>query len=410
MNKKYYYVIIGVLSLILIGLCAKAFLTNSTNEKVTLSFNTQYENTLQNIEINKGESIDLPSLTREGYNFLGWYVGDQQVNDSFKFEKSTILVARWEKGKYMVSFNSNGGNSVKNIELNCGDSIKLPTNPTRNGYTFAGWTDKNGSRVSSGMVLACENTTLTANWNKISETPSNTFTVSFNSNGGSNVNSVKVTCGKTLSLPTNPTRSGYTFAGWTDKNGKSILNGALLACENITLNANWNKNEIKLAPLSDKNVSADIVCPKEVKKGSIAECQIKISYKNTAFNYVEVNLNSSPQSLIKSTNNSFEFDYNRYVCCPLCKCMSTNIGTFKSSNLISSNSEKNVILGTIAFVSFDETCKNFSTDDGSVANLMTCRPNGSLGLKTHKAKLIIKNTNSNESVTINVTKEYTVVE
>ena len=69
----------------------------------------------------------------------------------------------------------------------------------------------------------------------------NRFVVTFNSNGGSKVKSIVVECGKELSLPKNPTRSGYSFVSWVDKNGTPIYDKALLSCDDITLKANWKK-------------------------------------------------------------------------------------------------------------------------------------------------------------------------
>ena len=71
------------------------------------------------------------------------------------------------------------------------------------------------------------------------------FTVTFDSNGGSKVNSVKVLCGSKLTLPNNPTKKGYSFISWVDKNGTPIYDKAKLSCEDITLKATWKKNSTK---------------------------------------------------------------------------------------------------------------------------------------------------------------------
>ena len=71
-----------------------------------------------------------------------------------------------------------------------------------------------------------------------------TFEVSFDSKGGSRVEPLKIECGKPLKLPANPTREGYNFVVWSDKNEVPILDGALLACEDIELIASWTKGNI----------------------------------------------------------------------------------------------------------------------------------------------------------------------
>ena len=80
-----------------------------------------------------------------------------------------------------------------------------------------------------------------SNTTKNTKTNTETFTVTFDSNGGSKVDSIKVECGKELSLPENPTKEGYTFLSWIDKNETPIYDKALLSCEDITLKANWEK-------------------------------------------------------------------------------------------------------------------------------------------------------------------------
>ena len=67
--------------------------------------------------------------------------------------------------------------------------------------------------------------------------------ITFNSKGGSEVKNITLECDKTLSLPKNPTRDGYTFRTWEDKHGTPILSGAKLSCEDVTLYAVWDKNE-----------------------------------------------------------------------------------------------------------------------------------------------------------------------
>lgn len=66
------------------------------------------------------------------------------------------------------------------------------------------------------------------------------ITISFDSKGGSKIQSITLNKEEKLTLPKNPTLNGYTFKGWNDKNGKPIYNGALLA-ESTTLYANWEK-------------------------------------------------------------------------------------------------------------------------------------------------------------------------
>lgn len=143
------------------------------------------------------------------------------------------------KEKVTITFNTDGGEAVEKLEVDKGSQVLLPST-VKSGYTFTGWY-LNDTEITSTYIFN-ENITVTAKWEKIKETEK-TFKVTFDSKGGSKVSTMTIVCGKTLTLPKNPTKDGYTFNGWEDKNGKSILNGAKLSCENVTLYAKWNKVE-----------------------------------------------------------------------------------------------------------------------------------------------------------------------
>ena len=93
--KRFLFMLIMLIIVTAIGIGAYILFIN--NKKIIVSFNTNSANPLNNLEIKKGESINLPTLEREGYEFLGWYVGDEKVDSNYKFDKTTILSAKWEK-------------------------------------------------------------------------------------------------------------------------------------------------------------------------------------------------------------------------------------------------------------------------------------------------------------------------
>ncbi len=229
--------------------------SNDTLDKnlISITFFTDGGSSVQDLKIEKGKSVELPTTTKDGYNFLGWFDGDKEISESTMFEEDTKLIAKWKEipptaKTFTITFDSKGGSQVNNLIVECNQTLPTLPTPTRNGYRFASWSDKHGKVILKGALLSCENVTLYANW-EMKETPSaKTFTVTYNSNGGSSVKNSVISCGSELTLPANPTRDGYTFVSWADKNGKVILNGAKLACENITLTANWEKNKAYKCP------------------------------------------------------------------------------------------------------------------------------------------------------------------
>ena len=162
---------------------------------------------------------DLPTPSRSGYRFLGWYTsasGGSRIESgtTFAITWDQTLYAHWSANSYNVVFNANGGStptSNKNVTYNStyGD---LPT-PSRSGYRFLGWyTSANGgSRIESGTtVYITSNQTLYAQWERTA------YTISYNTNGGSGVfESQTADLGNGITIPESvPEKDGYKFLGW----------------------------------------------------------------------------------------------------------------------------------------------------------------------------------------------------
>ena len=140
--------------------------------------------------------------------------------------------------KYTVYFNLNYGvgNSTTSPQVVAkGGRVTKPTNPTKSGYSFAGWTINNNEYNFNSAVNGDLN--LFARWVKNKEY----YTITFNSNGGTGVSSQKVEEGSRATRPSNPTRSGYTFIGWYTASG-SVYNFNSGVTSNITLYAHWKEN------------------------------------------------------------------------------------------------------------------------------------------------------------------------
>ena len=151
-----------------------------------------------------------PSIT--GYTFSSWSAMPSGVTTESALTSATIsinatadaqtITANYSINQYTVSFDSNGGSEVSSITQNYGTEVSAPANPSREGYTFNGWLPAVPS------TMPAENTECVAQWNI------NQYTISFNSNGGSEVSSITQDYNSEVSAPTDPTREGYTFNGW----------------------------------------------------------------------------------------------------------------------------------------------------------------------------------------------------
>ena len=140
--------------------------------------------------------------TKEGYTFIGWYNGESEWNFETPVTADLTLTAKWQINRYTITFDTAGGSEVPSITQDYGTAITPPAAPTRTGYTFAGW-DK-----TIPATMPAENITLTARWTV------NQYTITFKpENGGQDI-VIKQDYGTAITAPANPTKTGYTFAGW----------------------------------------------------------------------------------------------------------------------------------------------------------------------------------------------------
>lgn len=179
---------------------------------------------------NYGEIITMPvNPIKTGYTFSGWsnYKENMTMPDN-----DITFEAKWTANKYKITFNSNGGTKVAAITKNYGEIITLPTAPTKTGYNFAGWTG-----YTQGMKMPASNLTFTAKW-----TPKK-YTITFNTNGGTKIETVTQNYGTTVKKPTDPTMKCKRLVGWyIDESLTTIYDFNTTITANITLYAKWEDN------------------------------------------------------------------------------------------------------------------------------------------------------------------------
>ena len=202
----------------------------------TITFDTNGGSEIAPITQDYGTEITAPdNPTRKGYTFKGW---DKEIPKTMPAENITVK-AQWEINQYTITFDTNGGSEIAPITQDYGTEITAPDNPTRKGYTFKGW-DK-----EIPETMPAENITVKAQW-KI-----NQYTIAFDTNGGSEIAPITQDYGTEITAPDNPTRKGYTFKGW-DKEIPETM-----PAENITVKAQWEINQYTIT--FDTNGGSEIV-------------------------------------------------------------------------------------------------------------------------------------------------------
>ena len=164
--------------------------------------------------------------TKEGYTFIGWYNGEEKWNFADAVATDLTLTAKWQINRYTITFDTAGGSEVAPITQDYGTTITAPANPAKTGYTFAGWDKTIPTTMPAGDM------TITARWQV------NQYTITFKpENGGQDI-VIKQDYGTAITAPANPTKTGYTFAGW-DKTIPTTMPAG-----DMTITARWTENRV----------------------------------------------------------------------------------------------------------------------------------------------------------------------
>jgi len=135
----------------------------------------------------------------------------------------------------IVTFVGNGGSyTVPIAAAEKNTTIKMPVNPTKAGYTFAGWYTDNNSFLNefTGYTHVADSISVYAKWTPV------VYTISFDSNGGSEVTAIRQNYAEAVTSPSSPVKSGFAFGGW------SPLFPAVMPLNGAELLAAWNPKSL----------------------------------------------------------------------------------------------------------------------------------------------------------------------
>ena len=213
-----------------------SFKAQWTINQYTLTFNA--DNGTEDVKITQdyGTKFDTPAdPTREGYTFAGW---DMDIPETIPAEDMSFT-AKWIANQYTLTFDSNGGSDVAAITQDYGTKIETPAAPTKTGYTFAGWDNE------IPETMPAESMSFKAQWTI------NQYTLTFNADNGTEDVKITQDYGTKFDTPADPTREGYTFAGWDMDIPETI------PAEDMSFTALWSVNSYKLVYILDGEVYAE---------------------------------------------------------------------------------------------------------------------------------------------------------
>jgi len=208
-----------------------------------ITFNTNMGSQINTILLEEYDSINLNEIenpSKDFHRFGGWYLNDELTLPSPSIlipDNDITLYAKWLEAFNTVSFNTNDGSLLSSIRVDEElpfylESVKTPT---KDHHEFDGWyLDAELTMPAQKNMILEENITLFAKW------AVKQYSITFISNGGSDVSTIKQEYGTNLIEPDNPTKAGFIFDGWyLDSDLTQIYNFSTLAAINLTLHAKW---------------------------------------------------------------------------------------------------------------------------------------------------------------------------
>lgn len=232
----------------------------SANESIqtyTVSFNSDGGSNVDPQRITYGDYVSEPEEpTRKYYDFIGWYFDDVLYDFSKPVTSNLTLIAKWIKNTVLVTFSPNGGSAVPSQYVRIGGTAKYPDTPTKDGYIFRSWTvDFAGTTEFDFNTIITEDKNLYAQWIAA-------VYVTFNSNGGTEVDTQAIAPGSKAVFPSLPILPDNALVYWSDREDLSTeYNFNSVVNANKTLYAKWKQIT---ATLTFETNGGSYVAPKVV--------------------------------------------------------------------------------------------------------------------------------------------------
>ena len=213
---------------------------NETTSNYTVTFESNGGSAIKSQTVTKGDTAVRPTNpVREGFAFDNWYTEAELIN-IYDFNNpvtgAITLYAKWLPVR-TVTFDSNGGSAVPPQRIGEGRTASRPANPAREDFTFDNWyMEAELVTVYNFDNPIYDNITLYAKWLV-------SYTVTFNSSGGSDVPPQRIGEEKTASRPQNPMKDDFGFAGWFSDEALTIeYNFDTPVTSDLTLYAKWDSD------------------------------------------------------------------------------------------------------------------------------------------------------------------------
>ena len=205
----------------------------------------------------KAYNLTPVNYSMTGYTFKGWnteadgsgksYTDGQEVKNLLSEDGASItLYAQWDENSYTLNFVTDGSNETVNSEILSYDEEYTLPSLSKEGHTFLGWNTKAdgsgtlyGKNATISQLTDKDNiaVTLYAQWS------TNSYTITFNSNGGNTVDPITGNYNSSITSPVAPEKEGYSFLGWREAGSNTNYVFDKMPARDVALVAQWEINE-----------------------------------------------------------------------------------------------------------------------------------------------------------------------
>lgn len=234
MTKKRFLIAIAIVMVLILSVAVFV----ACNENQTKSYTVKFvdgESEVKSVSVEEGKTIadaDIPAdLTKDGYVFEGWYVGDVAFDKSAAITADVTYSAKWTK-LHTVKF-VDGDETIKTATVKDGEKLKdadVPADLTASGKAFEGWFDGTTAFDKDATITADK--TFAAKWVGL-------FNVTFK-NGEETIKVAQVKDGAVIAaadIPEDPTDDNYAFIGWFV--GETAYDSSAAVTSDIVVNAKF---------------------------------------------------------------------------------------------------------------------------------------------------------------------------
>ena len=174
--------------------------------------------------------------TKEGYTFTGWKIGNEKAANFPMPSHDVTITGEFVKTDFNVTYKVDGEQYGATETYKVGDNVVIRDNPTKEGYTFSGWTSDDAAFNSSGFKMPARNVTIKGTF------VANEYNVTYKVDGAEYAtDTYKVDAG--VAIRDIPTKEGYTFSGWTSDDAAFNSSGFKMPARNVTIKGTFVANE-----------------------------------------------------------------------------------------------------------------------------------------------------------------------